>query len=197
MTAAIVLVGGTARRMGGLAKPLLTLDGRTLLARTVAALESVDAAPVIAVGPVLDPDAAVRWVREAPPSGGPVAGIGAALDALAVDHDEVDDVFVLAGDLVRPDDVVARLAEARGDADADVDGWVFLADGQPQWLAGRYRAPALRAALSRLGTVQGASMRGLLGALALDWLVDGDGTTADIDAPADLARARGEREETS
>ncbi|WP_168387112.1 NTP transferase domain-containing protein, partial [Microbacterium sp. K41] len=65
--AGIVLVGGRGRRMGGAVKPLLKIGGETLLARTLRALDRAGAAPVYAVGPVLDAAAEVRWVREDPP----------------------------------------------------------------------------------------------------------------------------------
>lgn len=179
---AIVLVGGRASRMGGQAKPLLDVGGQTLFARTVAALQDVGCAPIIAAGPVLDRDAPVRWVREDPPFGGPVAAIAAALDETRAEW-----TLLLAGDLPRVDEIVPRLIQRMPDA----DGIVFLADGHPQWLAGLYRTAALRRAVARLGdAVAGASCRALLGDLYLTFLPDDDGVTLDVDTPADLARAR-------
>lgn len=192
--AAIVLVGGRGRRMCGAVKPLLMIGGETLLARTLRALDRAGAAPVYAVGPVLDAAAEVRWVREDPPLGGPAAGVAAAVPGIAEEW-----VYVLAGDLVHPDRVVARLTSARlesADDGESGDGWVFTAGGHPQWLAGLYRTAAVRAALVGLSSASGSSMRGLLGGLALARLDDEDGITADIDEPADLARAGGEEEET-
>ena len=45
---AIVLAGGTARRLGGTPKHAIVVDGQTLLARTLAAV--ADAARVVVVG---------------------------------------------------------------------------------------------------------------------------------------------------
>lgn len=246
---AVLLVGGRARRMGGVAKPLLTLGGVSLLARTCVALVDAGAAPIVAVGPRLgaveqdqggqdpgvpDPGAAdpggpvvardtcasdpevpdLIWVREDPPFGGPVAAIAAALPRAELAA--VDWVLLLAGDLVRPEAVVrgllAALAEGgagdaagkapeppglgsladAGDPQSYADGIAFLADGHPQWLAGIYRADRVRAALAAMEAPEGASCRALLGGLAIRWLPDQDGITADIDTPADLDRARAE-----
>lgn len=190
---AVLLVGGEGRRMGGIAKPLLTLEGRSLWARTVDALVDAGVGPIVAVGPVLGESADVVWTREEPPLGGPVAGIAAGLAQITADV-----VLILAGDLARPDAVVQGLLAHRADkaTPASVDGVVFSADGQPQWLAGRYRTESVRRALDTMETDRNASVHALLGGLAVEWVVDQEGITADIDSPADLARARQEIEET-
>nr|WP_308162159.1 NTP transferase domain-containing protein [Microbacterium sp. ISL-59] len=190
----MLLVGGEGRRMGGIAKPLLVLEGRSLWARTVDALVDAGVGPIVAVGPVLEESADVVWAREEPPLGGPVAGIAAGLAQIAADG-----VLILAGDLARPDAVVHGLLSRRSDdaaAPESVDGVVFSADGQPQWLAGLYRTESVRRALDVIATDRNASVRALLGGLAIEWVVDQEGITADIDSPADLARARKELEET-
>lgn len=180
MTAAIVLVGGRGSRLAGVRKPLLEVGGRTLLARTLAALGGYR--PIVAVGPTLDTGAAVTWVREDPPFGGPVAAIAAGMQVLSP---SVGDVLVLAGDLVHPESVITRLESPAPGHDAVV----LRADGHPQWLAGRYRSAALRSALQQLGpAVAGASCRAALGGLAVYWVDDDDGISADIDTPADLER---------
>ena len=211
---AVVLVGGRARRMGGAAKHLLDLGGSTPWERTLAALARSGIAPVVAVGPAhtgeerigsAPADAVIR-VREDPPFGGPVAALAAALTPAALD--DAAEILLLAGDLVDPEAVVARLARssasgadaARAEAGpgvpadpvtaSPVDAVVFRAAGQPQWLAGRYRTAAVRAALAALGEVDGASCRALLGGLPIRWIPDEDGITADIDTPDDLERAR-------
>src|SRR6478672_494384 len=89
---AIVLAGGAATRLGGAAKPQLTVGGRTLLARAVAAVP--DAGRVVVVGPRQPVDAPVVFCREEPPGGGPVAAIAAGLP-----HTSADVLVVLAADL--------------------------------------------------------------------------------------------------
>lgn len=191
---AIVLAGGSGRRMGGAVKPLLEVGGRTLLAQAVTALVRFGADPIVVVGPRLaDAEverAPVVWTREDPPGGGPVAGIAAGLA-----HVDSPWVCVLAGDLVHHARVVERLARHWSDS-AAADGIAFRAEGHPQWLAGLYHAASLRSALAAAETHHGAAVRAVLGGLAIDWIVDDDGLTADIDSPDDLARARAELEES-
>ena len=193
---AILLVGGRATRLGGGVKPLIEVGGQTLLSRVVTAARDAGCVPIIAVGPELDPAAPVRWVQEDPPFSGPAAAIAAALEALddAADDRAPEWMLVLAGDLPHADAVATRLASAAaGDAG---DAVVFRAGDRPQWLAGAYRASALRDAVRDLGdALTGASCRALLGGLEIAWLADDDGITADVDTPADLARVRAAFEE--
>ncbi|MGX1792672.1 NTP transferase domain-containing protein [Microbacterium sp. NPDC055312] len=199
---AILLVGGRATRLGGGVKPLLEVGGETLLSRTVRAVADAGCAPIIAVGPELDRDVQVRWVREHPPFSGPAAGIAAGVSALG--HDGADGrevpewTLVLAGDLPHVTRVAARLTAAVSSAPPSAEAVVFTADGHPQWLAGVYRTAALRAAVRAAGDdLAGASCRALLGGLEITWLADEDGITADIDTPADLTRTRAAFEEES
>ncbi|PKI89740.1 molybdenum cofactor guanylyltransferase [Actinomycetales bacterium SN12] len=195
---AILLVGGRSTRLGGGFKPLLEVGGQTLLSRSVTAATDARCAPILVVGPELDPDAPVRWVREEPPFAGPAAGIAAAVSALddgPGDEGVPEWMLVLAGDLPHVDRVAARLKTAACAAASGADGIVFTAGGHPQWLAGIYRTAALVAAVGAAGELTGASCRALLGGLDITWLADEDGITADIDTPADLARVRAAFEE--
>ncbi|MEV7632282.1 NTP transferase domain-containing protein [Microbacterium sp. NPDC089318] len=193
---AILLVGGRSTRLGGGFKPMLDVGGQTLLARVVTAARDAGCAPIIAVGPDLDPTAPVRWMQEDPPFSGPAAAIAAALTAV---DDQADDpapewMLVLAGDLPHADAVVTRLATAL--ASEAGQAVAFTAGGRPQWLAGAYRTDALREAVHGFGrAIAGASCRALLGGLEIAWLADDDGITADVDTPADLARVRAAFEE--
>ncbi|TFD59363.1 hypothetical protein E3T43_04460 [Cryobacterium sp. Hh7] len=155
---------------------------------------------------------ALIWALEDPPFGGPVAGIAAglaALEAHGAAHVEVhceahgatkveanvDEpatwLLVLACDLPWGADA-ARLLVAAASALEEIgeqtDG-VHLTDytGHAQWLAGIYRAPALRAAVDRLGDrVNGASMRNLLSGLKLMGLMDESETGVDVDTWQDV-----------
>lgn len=206
---AILLVGGRATRLGGGVKPLLEVGGETLLSRTVRAVADAGCAPIIAVGPELDRDVQVRWVREDPPFSGPAAGIAAGVSAVARAEragdsgdggncDAPEWTLVLAGDLPHVGRVAARLTRAAASAPTSAEAVVFTADGHPQWLAGVYRTAALRAAVRAAGDdLAGASCRALLGGLEITWLADEDGITTDIDTPADLTRTRAAFEEES
>ncbi|MCI1020379.1 NTP transferase domain-containing protein [Microbacterium sp. C5A9] len=181
-TAAIVLAGGRASRLGGAAKPLLEVGGRTLLDHVVAAVADCD--PVIVVGPRMPVSGVVVWTQETPPFGGPVAAIAAGLARL-----DTAEVYVLAADVPHADAAVALLR--RHPLSADEDG-ICLTDssGRMQWLTARYRVGPLRAAVQALPDAgRDASARSLLGGLTLT-TVDAGGLAADIDTWDDLERAR-------
>lgn len=196
-TAAIILAGGRASRLGGAAKPLLDIDGRTLLDRAVAAVAGCE--PIVVVGPPSPLHADVVWARETPSFGGPVAGIAAGL--ALVDSAEV---YVLAADLPNAEAAVAVLRQhppLSPDDDNDDDenasenenhDGLCLTDaaGRMQWLLGRYRTASLRTAVAALpDSGRGASMRALLADLALTTRAAGD-LAMDVDTWDDLERAR-------
>jgi molybdopterin-guanine dinucleotide biosynthesis protein A len=198
-TGAILLAGGRGSRMGGEVKPLLEVDGRSLLRRAVEAVGGC--ASVTVVAPLLDPDLdGVTWVREEPPFGGPAAGLVAALEAWQGDARAPEWTVILACDLVNPDAVVAALAGAVAALGSESDG-VCLDDdgGRPQWLAGLYRTAALEHAARALPDAgRDASLRTLLGALAIAHEQAPRRTVADVDTWQDLdeARARAVEEES-
>ncbi|WP_311243553.1 NTP transferase domain-containing protein [Microbacterium sp. WCS2018Hpa-23] len=204
--AAIILAGGRASRLGGAAKPLLDIDGRTLLDRAVAAV--ADCEPIVVVGPPSPLQADVVWARETPSFGGPVAGIAAGLALI-----DSAEVYVLAADLPNAEAAVAVLrqhpplstddkddtgdgAGNGNDTDTDTenanhDGLCLTdAAGGMQWLLGRYRTASLRRAVAALpDSGRGASMRALLADLALTTRAAGD-LAMDVDTWDELERAR-------
>lgn len=179
--AAIVLAGGRASRLGGVDKPQLVVDGISLLDHAVRAVSWCD--PIVIVGPTAPVAAKVVWTRESPAFGGPVAAIAAGLELI-----DRDDVCIIAADIPRAVDAVALLREhPSGDADG-----LCLADaaGRAQWLIGRYRTAALRAALRDLpDSGRDASIRSIVSGLRLDVLT-AEGLVADVDTWDDLERAR-------
>ncbi|WP_322761681.1 molybdenum cofactor guanylyltransferase [Frankia sp. Cr2] len=193
---ALVLAGGTARRLGGVDKPALTVDGQTLLDRVLAAVDG--AREVIVVGPArrVAVTRPVVWTRERPPGGGPVAALAAGLELVCAPL-----VAVLAADLpFLTAATVAALVRAVGGAGRDATGagrtgddppWgALLVDptGRHQYLTGVWRTSALRACLP--AAPAGVSLRSVLaGQRVLALPADGR-TTLDCDEPADLERAR-------
>lgn len=137
---AILLAGGRASRVGGAAKPLFEVGGRTLLGAAIDAVRGVGCAPITVAGPV--PSAAgapvtepvetsshaangtsttpgtgrdldlagIDFVREDPPFGGPVAGTVAVLGSWRSRDALPEWTFLVACDLPRADAAVARLA---------------------------------------------------------------------------------------
>ncbi|MFJ2646118.1 NTP transferase domain-containing protein [Streptomyces sp. NPDC087420] len=145
---AIVLAGGAAKRLGGIDKPAVRVGGRALLDRVLAACEG--AGSTVVVGgrrPTVRP---VRWAREDPPGGGPLA----ALDA-GVRRVEADTVLVLSADLpFLGAPTVDRLIEAL-DTSGREAALLIDADGRDQPLVAAYRAEPLRRELALLATEHG------------------------------------------
>ncbi|UQS25073.1 NTP transferase domain-containing protein [Amycolatopsis thermalba] len=178
--AAVVLAGGSARRLSGVDKPMLVVGGKPLLHRVIAAVGGAD--PVVVVGPARDGVAGVRWAREDPPGGGPAAALAAGLR-----HVTTSRVAVLAGDLagVTPS-TTERLTAALGDA----DGAILTDDaGRRQWLIGVWRTASLRAALP--AEPGGTALRRVLGHLRIVEVPAAPGECADVDTPQDLDRLKG------
>ncbi|GAB3147772.1 hypothetical protein GCM10027058_07210 [Microbacterium neimengense] len=185
---AIILAGGRAVRLDGIPKPLVRLEGATLLERAINAARSAGAAPIIVAGPEVAPaPAEVRWVREDPACTGPAAALHAAM-AVAADAPWT---LVLAVDLVRPAEAVARLMADRELLPADTDG-VCLGDAssRPQWLTGLYRTAALaRGAASLADEGRDQPVRQIMAELAIAVVRAPDEVVADIDTWQDLQDA--------
>ncbi|RIJ71014.1 molybdenum cofactor guanylyltransferase [Nakamurella silvestris] len=76
---AVILAGGSGARLGGVDKPGLALDGRSLLDRAIAA---VPGGRVVVVGPPRRSVGEVIQTLEDPPGSGPAAAIAAGVIAL-------------------------------------------------------------------------------------------------------------------
>jgi molybdopterin-guanine dinucleotide biosynthesis protein A len=188
--AAVVLAGGSARRLGGVAKPALPVGGRPMLLRVLDAVTS--AGPRIVVGPPdlarLLPDT-VALTREEPPGGGPVAGLAAGVRL--VPH-QVPRVAVLAADLpFLTRTVLDGLCSA---LESGTDVAVLVDDaGRRQWLCAVWLAPALRRRLAALDDPAGVPMRGLAAEAVVRevYMPAGDDAPPwfDFDTDGDLRRA--------
>lgn len=174
-----MLAGGAARRLSGVDKPMLEVDGISLLRRVITALDG--AGPVVVVGPERPGITDVLWTRERPPGGGPVAALAAGL---AMVPRGTDVVFLLAGDLAAiGKSTVDKLVRALGTADGAVltDG-----EGRPQWLISAWRPGRVRGALP--SAPEGAALRTVLGGLSIVPVPETPGESADVDTPGDLER---------
>lgn len=186
---AIILTGGRASRLDGIPKALVRLEGATLLERAVDAARTAGAAPVIIAGPEVRPAPDdVRWVREDPVFTGPAAALHAAMSLASADAPWT---LVLAVDLVRPAEAVARLMADRELLPADTDG-VCLGDAssRPQWLTGLYRTAALtRGTASLADEGRDQPVRQIMAELAIAVVRAPDEVVADIDTWQDLQDA--------
>ncbi|GAA3358570.1 molybdenum cofactor guanylyltransferase [Saccharopolyspora gregorii] len=168
--AAVVLAGGSSRRLGGVDKLALSTGGRTLLAHTALAVRDAD--PVVVVGPRRPVPVPVRWAREDPPGSGPLAGLHAGLEEVPFERGLV---AVLAAD--HPGlsaGTVARLRAAAAES------------GAVQWLLGVWPVDVLRAAMPE--QVRDRPVRALFGALHPAHVPAVGAEAADVDTPQDLHR---------
>ncbi|MCE9577792.1 MAG: NTP transferase domain-containing protein [Deltaproteobacteria bacterium] len=147
--AAVILAGGRGRRLGGVVKPLLAIEGRAIIDRLRDALAPHAHELLLAVA---DPAQAqglgdARLVIDAVPGAGPVAGLAAARAAT-----DARWLIAVAGDMphVTSAVIAALLARAGDDVDA-----VAIRLGTPPlpepllavW--GRAAAPMMARALER------------------------------------------------
>lgn len=175
---AVVLAGGTGRRLGGADKPGLLVGGATLLDRVLGAVD--DAGTVVVVGPPRPTVRPVVWAREDPPGGGPAAALAAGLARV-----QADVVVVLAADLPFLD---AGTVTALREAAVNADGALLVDDGgRDQVLTSCWSTARLRERAT--GDLDGAPLRALLRGLEPVRVRSAAGV--DVDTPADLARARG------
>ena len=190
--AGIVLAGGAARRMGGIDKTMLDVGGVAILDRVLGTLSAADVAPVTVVGEPRPVSYPVRWTREEPPGGGPVAGLAAGLASETAPH-----VVVVAGDLpfVTSGTIEALRGAAAAAGSAGQAGAILVdATGRDQPLVGCWSTEALRAALP--SEPAGTSMWRMLAPLQVARIPAGM-PVLDCDTPyeLDLARAIAARKE--
>jgi molybdopterin-guanine dinucleotide biosynthesis protein A len=109
---ALILAGGLATRLGGVAKHELVIDGETILARQVGVLAPRVSEIVISSARDV---AGYRTVRDVASGVGPLAGIAAGLAAMTTPW-----LFVVAGDMPYLDGAILdlMLAARRPDLDA-------------------------------------------------------------------------------
>lgn len=183
-TAVIVLCGGTSRRLAGRDKTRESLAGTTVMDHLLQFLPS--GWIVVCVGEERATTTSVRWCRESPAGGGPVAGVAAGLDCLEHLHPQI--CVVVGGDMPFAAPALSVLVDtlnARPGIDA------VLAqdpDGRLQPLLAAYRCEALRAALP--SEPRGARLMAVVDALATATVACDGRITMDVDTPEALAQAR-------
>ena len=177
-TTVVVLCGGDSTRLGT-DKIAAPLGGTTVLDHLLDALPP--SWPVVAVGPERPTRRSVRWTREAPPGGGPVAGVAAGLDRV-----ETELLVIVAGDMPFAGPAAVLLADALR-RDPGTDAVAAVDHDQPNPLLAAYRAARLREVLPH--PPQGRPARALLD-LTHTLLAVGDEAVTDVDTPEALEAAR-------
>ncbi len=174
---AVVLSGGTGRRLGGADKAGLRLSGRSLLDHALEATAAADA--TVVVGPPTPTSREVTWTREQPAGGGPAAGLLAGLAALPP---AVDTVLFLAVDMpaVRTGTFERLLTAA-----AEHDGAVLVGRDDRRQLAGVLRRSRVAAPP---GDPEGLPMHRLLAGLDLCEVPALGDESVDVDTWDELER---------
>jgi len=184
--AAIVVAGGSARRMGGVDKLALQVGGRALLDRVLDAVGPL-CDELVVVGPTRPTSVSgATFTMEEVPGGGPVPAVAAGLAAV----DAAADVALLAGDLplLTTSDLDALFGVLAGpivEAAAAVDE-----RGRQHPLLAVHRGPALRSRIDRLGPDLADLPAARLLPPGTVSVHLGTGATLNVNGPADLERAR-------
>ncbi|AWT44363.1 MULTISPECIES: NTP transferase domain-containing protein [Streptomyces] len=183
---AVVLAGGGARRLGGADKPAVRVGGRALLDRVLTAC--ADAATTVVVAAPRPTARPVRWTREEPPGGGPLAALDAGLR-----HTTAERVVVLSADLPFLAAPTVRRLLAALDASGADGALLTDGDGRDQPLVAAYRGPVLRRGLAALTAehtaLTGLPLRRLTAGLDLTRVPD-PVASFDCDTWDDIATAR-------
>ncbi len=183
---AIVVAGGSGRRLGGTDKASITMGAQTLLERALVAVAAADR--IIVVGPHRELPESVLNVSEQPVGGGPAAAVVAGLTEVVSGFVVVlacDMPFVTAAHLRRLTLAVATSELPSLDGATYVDG-----DGRRQLLAAIYRTESLRRSARAIGEVSGVSMRALANGLTLLECEGDSFMSLDCDTWDDVARSR-------
>lgn len=185
LTAALVLAGGQARRMGGGDKPLLPLDGRPLLAHILDALKPLP----VAISANGDPSRFAGFGCPVLPDGpfrdeGPLAGVLAGLDWAS--SLGMETLLTVPGDTpLIPRDLCRRLWPAPACA---------ASLGQVHHLIALWPVSCrtvLRSFLSTPGARHVVRFAATLGMRTVDFTAGTWDPFANVNTPEDLARLRG------
>jgi molybdopterin-guanine dinucleotide biosynthesis protein A len=189
--AGAIIAGGPAKRLGGVAKPFLTVGGRTIAARQLDLLGAAGLARVFVIANDPAPWAALGVdVRPDLVGGaGPLGGIHAALTAA----DDCDAVVCIAGDLPF---VTSPLLAALRDRAPQADAVAARSARGIESRCARY-ARALLPAIDQRVRAGDLAVHALLERRAVEWIAGDDLAALDpdgrsffnVNTPEDLARA--------
>jgi molybdopterin-guanine dinucleotide biosynthesis protein A len=180
---AIVLAGGTGRRLDGVDKADLDMGGATLLDRAVESVASADR--IVVVGDPRPLRRSVNWTREQPRGTGPVAATAAGLA-----ETRASVVVAIACDMpMLTEGTVQRLRSALDGSGLGADAAMLIDEhGRRQLLAAAYHRDALVAALGALGDPRNQSMRALMATMRIVGVASVGAETLDCDTWDDVRR---------
>ncbi|MEU6860834.1 molybdenum cofactor guanylyltransferase [Glycomyces sp. NPDC046736] len=187
--AAIILVGGKARRFAGCAKSELVVGGATILERMLSACEGAAARVVVGSRPSASAalPGGVTGLVEDPPGSGPAHAVAAGLRVVPEDCTRV---AILGGDL--PFLTLEALQLLIANSEPENTGAVYGDDaGRKQWLCGLW--PASRVRQNAAAVSPGAPAKSLFAGIEVNvvpWNAASPPPWFDCDTPADLDQAR-------
>ena len=172
----IVVIGGKARRLGGIDKAMLPLGpaGATLLQSVINACP----AKVVAVGAPRNVTGDVVWIDDIVADGGPAVGLWSALPHVATDY-----VFITAADQLIDEASVQQVCYA---ALGHEGAWAIREDGTGQPLFACVRTDVLRELLVETQGVNQSPLR-LLSTREMVGISVKQGEIIDVDTWADVA----------
>ncbi|MFF5567610.1 NTP transferase domain-containing protein [Streptomyces sp. NPDC012623] len=186
---AVVLAGGAAKRLGGIDKPGVRIGGRPLLDRVLRACARADS--TVVVGGRRPTARPVRWARESPPGGGPLAALDAGVRSVAAG---TETVVVLSADLPFLGEPTVQRLIGTLDSTGREGALLTDADGRDQPLVAAYRAEPLRREIALLATeyggLAGLPLRLLAAELDLARVGSDPLASFDCDTWQDIATAR-------
>lgn len=184
----IIVAGGEGRRMGGVDKASLKLNGMRFIDHLLRDLAGITQDKIIVVTPREDLELGENVLRcsEEPPLGGPVAGIDAAMNLCSADY-----VAVIAVDAPYSARALAPLTEKllqhpQASA-AAIDSEGFLQPLCAVWKRVDLLQALRSVAAAAGGSVRDQSVRAVLRSAPGEVLpVPATGVEQDVDTPADL-----------
>lgn len=191
----VLLAGGQARRMGGGDKPLLRLDGKSILAHVIARLASQCAA--LALNANGDPARFAAFglpviADDVADFAGPLAGVLAGMDYAAATSPDVTAILTAPADTpFLPPDLAARLNAAKRDARASIA--VATSGGRTHHAVALWDIAlrdALRHALRGEGERKVSTFIGRFPSVAVDWPTTPHDPFFNVNRPEDLETAR-------
>ena len=178
--AAILLTGGSGRRLGGINKALLEVAGRSCFNHVLGALHSAQSV-VVGGETISHQDPRLTFIREEPIGSGPVAAISAALPLVITKY-----VAVVSVDVP----LVMGAFEELLSAWRPTDVALVASDGTHEsYLVSLFDTDALRGAIAELSTTNNASVKSVLAHLSYRSVkVSNPDMLIDVDTREDLSR---------
>ncbi|MGD7002407.1 molybdenum cofactor guanylyltransferase [Corynebacterium halotolerans] len=188
----IIVAGGRGKRMGGVDKAAVTVNGERLIDHLLDEVSVLDALQQVVVvsGRNLEVRPGVKVTAEDPPFSGPVAGILAGMEELR--EAAAERTAVLAVDAPESATLIPELNEALDESGADV-AVIREEGGHLQPLCAVWHTESLWLALNELGDAANKPAKALVGAAGSVTELAGTGEERDYDTLEELA-ALGEYE---